>query len=100
MGDQMDKPKRVEFEGYFPSIQSAIRTSGNGEGMRVLIDIPEIEIAAAMHLMLLRGKVFKVILEEVDNAPFPNAKRNRKAEAEPLVNGLTVEADTEIRSDT
>lgn len=48
------------FLAAFPSIQSAIKIDGGGNGMRIQLDIPESELGEAMKLMLWREKVLKV----------------------------------------
>lgn len=56
----MDK---IQFMASIPPIQSAINTGS--DGMRVKLDIPETDIAQAIKLITLRGKAFKVTIEEV-----------------------------------
>ena len=53
----------VTFEASFPAIQSAIKVDGAG-GARVQLDIPETELPAIARLLLLRGKVLKISVEE------------------------------------
>ncbi|SHH06163.1 hypothetical protein [Tepidibacter thalassicus] len=55
---------KIEFMASIPQIQSAINT-GN-DGMRVKFDIPESDIGQAVRLIMLRGKAFKVTIEEVE----------------------------------
>lgn len=45
----------VKFKCSFPAFQTAIKIHGNGEGMRVQLEIPESEMAEAMKLLLMRG---------------------------------------------
>lgn len=52
----------VTFLCSLPLIQSAIRIAGDG-GARVLIDIPETEMAAIVRLVLLRGQLLRVTIE-------------------------------------
>lgn len=52
---------QIEFLASLPDIQSAI--SIGGDGMRVKIDIPETEVSEGIKLVMLKGKVFKVIIE-------------------------------------
>lgn len=53
----------IIFEASFPAIQSAIKVDGAG-GARVQLDIPETELPAIARLLLMRGKVLKVSVEE------------------------------------
>lgn len=63
----MDEREKITFIASLPPIQSAASISGNDDGMRVKLDIPESEFPAAMRLMLLRGKTFRVeITPEAD----------------------------------
>jgi hypothetical protein len=65
---------KVEFLATFPPILSAIKTTGNNDGMRIQLDIPETEIGEAIHLLLMRQKVLKVTVEIVDQ---PEKKKKR-----------------------
>ncbi len=58
--------KVCSFFASLPDIQSAISFSGAGNGARIKLDVPETEISEVIKLMLLRGKAFKVIIEEAD----------------------------------
>jgi len=54
----------IEFLASLPDIQTAI--SIGGDGARVRLDIPETDLANAIKLVLLKGKCFKVTIEEVN----------------------------------
>lgn len=53
----------ITFLASFPNIQTAIRVAGDG-GARILLDIPEDEMPAIVRLMLMRGKVIRVTIED------------------------------------
>jgi hypothetical protein len=53
----------VRFRASFPAIQTAIRISGDGNGMRILLDIPESDVPAAVTLLALRESVLIVTVE-------------------------------------
>lgn len=55
--------KKVTFIASFPPIQTALRFSGNGDGARILIDIPESEMGEAVKLLLYRQVPLKVTIE-------------------------------------
>ena len=57
---------KITFLASFPPIQSAIKIAGNGDGMRIQLDIPESEMAQAVQLLALRECVLKVTVEEDD----------------------------------
>ena len=54
----------IEFEASLPDIQSAITLSGSGNGARIKLDVPESEFAEVVKLTLLRGKSFRVTIED------------------------------------
>jgi len=58
--------EKICFLSSLPDIQSAINISGAGNGARLKLDVPETEIAEVIKLALLRGKTFKVTIEEVE----------------------------------
>lgn len=58
-GDSM-----IEFIASLPPIQSAISISGNGDGARIKLDIPQSEMAAIIQLQLMQGKALKITVEE------------------------------------
>lgn len=59
----------ITFRATLPPIQSAIKVSGNGDGLRILLDIPESELVNALPLTLLRGKVIVVTMQEEQSQP-------------------------------
>ena len=61
MPDQSDK---VMFLASFPPIQSAIKVGH--DGMRIQLDIPESEMARAVHLLTMRERVLRVTVEVED----------------------------------
>ena len=54
---------KFSFTASLPPIQSAISVSGQGDGARIKLDIPQSELAAVINLQLLSGQVFKVTIE-------------------------------------
>lgn len=54
----------VTFLATIRPIQSALSVSGNNEGARLTLDIPETELPAIARLLLLRGVVLRVTVEE------------------------------------
>lgn len=53
----------IRFRASFPAIQSAIKITGDGGGMRIQLDIPESEMADAVKLLVLRQVVLVVTVE-------------------------------------
>lgn len=53
----------ITFLAAFPSIQSAIKITGDGSGMRIQLEIPETEMAEAIKLLLYRQCVIRVTVE-------------------------------------
>jgi hypothetical protein len=60
----MEEP--IQFLAAFPPIQTAIKITGSGDGMRIQLDIPESEMGQAARLLLMREKVLKITVEEED----------------------------------
>jgi len=54
---------KIEFIASLPDIQTAISISGDGS-TRVKLDIPESELSEAVKLVMLKGKAFKVTIQE------------------------------------
>lgn len=57
----------ITFLAAFPPIQSAITRSGNGDGMRIMLDIPESEMANALWLNALVQERLRVTIEVVND---------------------------------
>lgn len=57
-GVKMQEP--VTFLASFPPIQSAIKITGDGNGGRIQLDVPESEMAALVRLLLMRECVLRV----------------------------------------
>ena len=72
MGELNDK---ISFIATLPPIQSAMNVSGNGDGMRVKLDIPQAEIGNAIRLTLYQNTAFRVTIEPIDDG---NADKHRK----------------------
>ena len=49
----MSDSLEIVFRASFPPIQSAIKRSGAGDGMRIQLDIPECDVADAIALQAL-----------------------------------------------
>ena len=54
---------KIEFIASLPDIMSAINISGEG-AIRLKLDIPESEIANAVKMVMMKGKAFKVIIDD------------------------------------
>jgi len=56
----------IRFLAAFPPIQSAIKVTGDGGGMRIQLDIPESEMAQAAYLLTMRETVLEVTIKPSD----------------------------------
>lgn len=56
----------ASFLAYFPNIQSAIKVHGQGDGMRVQLEIPENQMGAAIEMLAWRSKTLRVTIEPVE----------------------------------
>jgi hypothetical protein len=76
----MDEP--VVFLATIRPIQSALSVSGDNNGARLTLDIPENELPAIARLLLMRGKVLRVTVEaqteEQERAAEVRTWRDRK----------------------
>jgi len=61
----MDKLK-IEFIASLPDILSAINIAGQDGNSRMKLDIPASEIEAVIKMIGLKGKAFKVTIEEIE----------------------------------
>jgi hypothetical protein len=53
----------VSFLCSLAPLQSAIQITGDGNGMRIKLDIPQSEMAAAVHLLTMTSQVLRVTVE-------------------------------------
>lgn len=56
----------ITFKASFPPIQTAIKITGSGDGMRFQMDVPESEMAEAIKLLLMREAVLEVTVRVAD----------------------------------
>ena len=72
--------EKITFLAAFPPIQTAIKTSGNGDGMRIQLDIPEDQMEHALWLLNMRQQILRVTVEVVDsgNQTHEGAKNAQK----------------------
>ena len=67
----------ASFIASFPGIQSAIKIHGDGNGMRIQLDIPESEMAEAVLMLAWRQKALRVRIEP-DSSAAEESRRIRK----------------------
>ena len=53
----------ISFTAILPDVQAAIKISGTG-GIRLQLDIPESELPEAIKMVTMKGKAFRVIIED------------------------------------
>lgn len=56
----------ISFSASFPSIQSAIIISGDGNGVRIKLDIPETDLLPFLQSIAMRQTAFKVTIEPIE----------------------------------
>lgn len=54
--------EKIQFTASLPPIQSAIKIGGDGAS-RIQLDVPSIEIANVVKLVMAAGKTVKVTIE-------------------------------------
>ena len=60
----MNEP--ITFRASFPAIQSAIVISGDGNGVRIKLDIPEVDLLPFLHAIAMRQQAFKITIEPLE----------------------------------
>lgn len=60
------KNDTITFRASFPAIQSAIIISGDGSGVRIKLDIPEVDLLPFLHALAMRQTAFKVTIEPLE----------------------------------
>lgn len=63
----MTEQDPISFRASFPSIQSAIIISGDGTGVRIKLDVPEVDLLPFLHTLAMRQTAFKVTIEPIDD---------------------------------
>jgi len=53
----------IKFKAILSPIQSSIKISGDGNGARVMFDVPETELINALELLACRNVVLNVTVE-------------------------------------
>lgn len=59
-----DEKITVSFLAIISPVLAGIKITGDGNGMRIQLDIPETEMGAAARLLLMREKILKITVEE------------------------------------
>lgn len=83
---------RASFLASFPPIQSAIKITGDENGMRVQLDIPENQMAEAVKLLAWRQTVLRVTIE-------PEAKPSRSGSGSGNDDVMSILGDVEVNID-
>ena len=80
--EDQEKLKSVTFNASFPDIQSAIKITGGGDGMRIQFDIPESDLQKALAMMNWRRLPLQVTVKPL---PTPyhirQMRRSKSADA-------------------
>jgi hypothetical protein len=58
---------KIVFRASFPAIQSAIIISGDGSGLRLKLDVPEIDLLQSLEILAMRNTAFYVTIEPLEN---------------------------------
>lgn len=75
--------RSVTFKATFPPIQSAITITGEGAGMRITLEIPEIELANALGILVMRESVLEITI--VDKGKMPINLTNSRTSADDVL---------------
>ena len=63
----MAEVEPISFLASFPAIASAIIISGDGNGLRIKLDVPETDLLQSLHIIAMRQTAFKVTIEPLDD---------------------------------
>jgi hypothetical protein len=74
----------ITFQAYFPPIQSALKVTGTGDGARIQLDIPETDMAAVAHLLLMRGQTLEVTMQVVQSVTNGKTETRQRTARNPL----------------
>ena len=58
--------EKIVFTAFLPDILSAINIAGQDGNSRIKLDIPASDIEAVVRLIELKGKSFRVTIEETE----------------------------------
>lgn len=64
-----DEVEEITFEAFIPSNQTAIQRHGGGQGMRVVLDIPENQMENALHLLVWIQRNLQVTIKALPKDP-------------------------------
>jgi hypothetical protein len=70
MSTELDQP--VTFEASFPPIASALMRHGSGDGCKVKLDIPELELAAYIRLTAWARRRLRITIEPLPDEEAPD----------------------------
>ena len=73
----MSEQDPISFRASFPAIASAIIISGDGNGIRIKLDVPEVDLLRALHILALRETAFKVTIEPIENDEKPDGNNRQ-----------------------
>lgn len=59
---------QIRFCAALPPIQSAVTVSGNGDGLRIKLDVPGSDMLQALRMLALSGQAFVVTITPVVEA--------------------------------
>lgn len=57
----------ISFIASIAPLQSAIQITGDGNGVRLKLDIPETELLQSLSLLAMRQTAFRVTIEPIEN---------------------------------
>jgi hypothetical protein len=76
----MEYSESATFLASFPTIQSAIKIDGGGNGMRVQLDVPESEMHEAIKLLMWRECGLRVHITPEKHGVLGNVKESNELE--------------------
>ena len=62
MPEDQEEATTINFRASFPATQTAIQRHGAGEGMRIVLDIPESEMSRAIPMLAWTQRELKITM--------------------------------------
>lgn len=72
--------RQVTFQATISPLVSAIKVTGDDSGMRILIDVPESELANALGILTMRSSVLEITITDLGKMPIRSANHNRTSQ--------------------
>lgn len=80
--------RSATFKATFPDIQTAIRITGAGAGMKIILEIPETELANALGILTMRESVLEVTIVDKGKTPLRGKEGGERTSLDDMLDTL------------